>query len=587
MSKVINYDSLWGEEFSLPNEKKEAKKIKEKIAQAVDVQASVEKQIKSKKLTWEEKEEVIRKEVLRVLSKQTNNIVCIKTLEALHEYIDKAIKNGRIAIDTETNNTTDTYTCKLAGPCIYTPGEKQAYIPINHRDPHTKERLPWQLIESDIRNEFQRLVDNNVKIIMHNADFDYQVIYRTCDIKLPIYWDTMLAAQVINENEPASLKEQYINKIDPEQEKYSITHLFDGVHYEDVDPELFTYYAATDAFMTDKLYEWQVREFSKPDNKGIYKLFRDVEMPVMPVVANMELRGVSIDKEFNRRLSTKYTKQLNQCDEKIDQALKELQPTIDKWKLSEEANKKTRAYQPKKTKMTEAEIVEKYPFVDVEKGMRYKVGKTLIEQLGDPINLASPVQLAILFYDILKCPVVDKKSPRSTSEEALETLAKLTNLNICKLLVERRGIVKLLSTYIDNIPQLLDFWGDGKIRTHFKQYGAKTGRFSSGGSTKYMDEDGNNQEISGVNLQNIPAGIKYLRMQYTADVSDYYIELNDDYYEVPYFNEVETLRGWIPVNKLLKGDILILDDGNAVLREIIFENNVAKLFVGTSYSPQD
>ena len=87
-----------------------------------------------------------------------------------------------------------------------------------------------------------------------------------------------------------------------------------------------------------------------------------------------------------------------------------------------------------------------------------------------------------------------------------------------------RGIVKLLSTYIDNIPQLLDFWGDGKIRTHFKQYGAKTGRFSSGGSTKYMDEDGNNQEISGVNLQNIPAGIKYLRMQYTADVSDYYIE---------------------------------------------------------------
>ena len=191
--------------------------------------------------------------------------------------------------------------------------------------------------------------------------------------------------------------------------------------------------------------------------------------------------------------------------------------------------------------------------------------------------MASPTQLAILFYDILKVPVVDKKQPRATGEDALIALAEKTDLNICKLLVERRGLVKLLSTYIDNIPQLVNFWGDGKIRTHFKQYGAKTGRFSSGGSIKYVDDEGHNREISGVNAQNIPAHLKELRMQFMADISDYYIDANDDYYEVPYFNEVETLRGWIPVDKLLKGDVLILNDGNVVLSEIIFENNIVKL----------
>ena len=508
-------DSLWGEEFIVPDNKEKAKKIKAKIKNPTETQVSVEKQVKSKKLSINEKMDIIKAEVLRVLGKQANNILCIKNRADFHSYIDKAIVNGRIDIDTETNNTTDTFTCQLMGPCLYTPGEKQIYVPLNHRDTERKERLSWQLTENDVKEEFQRLIENNVKIIMHNADFDYQVIYKTCNVELPIYWDTMLAAQVLDENEPASLKEQYISKIDPEQEKYSINKLFEGVYYADVDPEIFAYYAATDALMTDKLYEWQVKEFQKPDNSKIYKVFRDVEMGVMPVVAKMELRGVSIDQEFNKRLHDKYTNLLTKCDEKIDIELKALQPTIDAWKLSPEANEKTRSYQPKKTKMTEAEIAEKYPLVD-EKG-RYKIGKAMIDQLGDPINMASPTQLAILFYDILKAPVVDKKQPRATGEDALIALAEKTDLNICKLLVERRGLVKLLSTYIDNIPQLVNFWGDGKIRTHFKQYGAKTGRFSSGGSIKYMDNEGHNREISGANAQNIPAHLKELRMQFMAD----------------------------------------------------------------------
>ena len=73
----------------------------------------------------------------------------IQTEEDLVKYIDKCIENGKIAIDTETNNSLDPLTCKLMGPCIYTPGQKNAYIPINHVDPNTRELLPNQLTEQE------------------------------------------------------------------------------------------------------------------------------------------------------------------------------------------------------------------------------------------------------------------------------------------------------------------------------------------------------------------------------------------------------------------------------------------------------
>jgi len=508
-------ESLWGDDFKLPDEKVKTKKIKEKLSKPKTTEASIEKQVKSKKVSIKEKMILIKAEVLRVLGKQADNVMCIRDKETLNDYISKAIKVGRIAIDTETNNTTDTHTCKLMGPCLYTPGEKQVYIPINHRDPETKEKLPNQLTEQDMHDAFQRIVDAGTHIIMHHADFDYQVIHYTCGIDLPVFWDTMLAAQVLNENEPASLKEQYIAKIDPDQEKYKINDLFEGVHYADVDPDVFAFYAATDSKMTDALYEWQVNEFAKPDNVKLYRVFRDVEMAVMPVVAKMEMRGVAVDEEYNRRLSEKYNNKLTVCDAAIAEELEKLKPMINAWRLSKEANEASRAYAPKKSKKKDDEIAAQYPFVD-EKGMRYKVGKALVEQLPEEINLGSPVQLAILLYNILKAPVVDKKQPRATGEDALEALAEKTQLPICNLLIERRGLVKLLSTYIDNIPVLVNFWPDRHVHTHFRQYGAKTGRFSSGGKVRYMDDEGRNCEISSVNMQNIPAGQKELRMQFKA-----------------------------------------------------------------------
>lgn len=76
----------------------------------------------------------IQEEVYRILGKYKDNTLVIKDLKSFEDYITIAIRNGYIAVDTETNNSLDPITCKIMGLCIYTPKMKQAYIPINHID---------------------------------------------------------------------------------------------------------------------------------------------------------------------------------------------------------------------------------------------------------------------------------------------------------------------------------------------------------------------------------------------------------------------------------------------------------------------
>ena len=211
--------SLWGPTFTIPEQAATINKVQA----ALENPKEVKKIIASKKLPVEEKLMLVKAEVNRILGKYKDDTVLIKTKTELKQYIDKALENKIIAIDTETNNSLDPITCKLMGPCIYTPGLKNAYIPVNHVDLKTGERLDWQLTEQDIYEEFKRL--DGIEIITHNGKFDYEVLYCTIGWKMPVTWDTMIAARLLDENEKASLKEQYRTKMDPSQEKYDIEHL--------------------------------------------------------------------------------------------------------------------------------------------------------------------------------------------------------------------------------------------------------------------------------------------------------------------------------------------------------------------------
>ena len=528
-------EGLFGKEFEIkvPEKKKSTKsEIKvgqskadiKKLAKKATVKKVAEedttKLLKSKKLSIQERLAIVKEKVLKILGKQVDNVITIRDNESFCKYIDKAIEKKIIAIDTETNNSTDPVTCKMMGLCLYIPGEKQAYIPINHVNVETGELLPNQLTYEDCRVQLQRILDNKVYILMHNGKFDYEVLKITCGICVPPHWDTLIGARLIDENKFAdkkvSLKFIYVTEIDPTQEKYSIEELFEHIPYRLVDPELFALYAATDSLMTYRVWEWEKPYFDGPENARLKWLAENIEMPIVQVTAEMELTGVCIDQELGARLKDKYTKQLEEVDTEISKALEELKPEIDAWKLSPEANNKSRAYVSEKSKMTQEKIEQMYPNVDAE-GRRYKEAKPKVEQLEDPINLASPTQLAILFYDILKCPQVSRKSPRGTGEEELETIAeKMPDLKICKLLVERRGIVKLITTYIDVIPALARHWPDGRIRYRLSSMGTDTGRFASGGKFRFLDENDEPVVLNSINSQNIPSHNPEVRLLFKA-----------------------------------------------------------------------
>lgn len=523
--------SLWGEEFEIKKEPERVKKAAKKISEPKDPKVIVDRVINSRSVSILEKLTVIREEVRRILGKFVDDTILIRSEDDLKDYIDCSINNGFIAIDTETSNSLDPITCKLMGACIYTPGRKNAYIPVNHVHPETLQLLDNQLTESQIKDQFSRL--SNTKIIMHNGKFDYEVIKCTCDIPLKIYWDTEIAARILNENELAALKKQYVMHIDPDQEKYSIEYLFSGVEYSLVDPETFALYAATDSYITYRLYEWQKEQFNLPGNERIYNLFLNIEMPIVEVAAEMELLGVEIDKEYAERLSKKYHLQVDEVDQKISVELDKYLDKIKDWRSTSDAN-----YHP----------TSKKP----DKNGNFKLQKSKSEQLADPPQVTSPTQLAILLYDVFKTPVIDRKAPRGTGEDIITKI----NLPICKLILEKRGLEKLIGTYIDKLPACVCSV-DNRLHANFKQLGADTGRFSS----------------SDPNLQNIPSHMKNIRLMFRAGKHSEHIQVEDGVVSLCLNDEIQLTSGvWKVVKDLVVGEQLYNDIGNI---EVI--NNIRML----------
>ncbi len=409
------------------------------------------------------------------LGKYKEQYQLIREEKELEKYIDETIKNGFIAIDTETDSL-DPITCTIAGVCLYTPGNRGSYIPINHISYVTGIKIENQISEEFIQKQFQRLKDNQIKIIMFNAKFDIRVIKNQIGIELSCYWDGYLAARILNENEPANNLKALYNKyclIEEEKGEFTYDTLFKGIPFTHIPINTGYLYGARDAEITYKLYEFQKAFLTQDDPicikrglQGPAYVFNQIEMPLINIVAEMEDNGIDFDFEFAETLSKKYTEKLKNIE---DQFYNE----CDKFK----------------------EDIEKYR---LQTGMNCK--------LKDPINIASPIQMAILLYDILKIDPPDKSKPRGTGEEILKKIKH----PISDLLLEYREVAKLLSTYIDKMPESVNP-KTGRIHTEFNQIGADTGRFSS----------------AEPNMQNIPSQNKEIRKMFRA--TDGYVLLSSDY----------------------------------------------------------
>lgn len=387
----------------------------------------------------------------------------IFTEERLHEYISTAINNGYIALDTETTGL-DPITDKIVGACIYTPNEKPAYVPINHVSLITSQRLGNQLTNEQVAKEFQRLKDNNVKVIYFNAKFDIRVIKNQLGIELPPAWDGFIAAKVLKENEEEGnlkyLWKKYCSP-DKEAEHFTFDKLFHGYSFDLFPIKTAYLYAAKDAIMTWELFKFQ-EPYLTPNHdrckecgfEKLASLYHNIELPIITFVAEIEDNGISIDLEYIKVISEKYHKLLVEKENNFNIALNEYKDKIIQYKATHPATK-----------------------------------------LSDPINISSPTQLAELFYDILQVPSVSKKQPRGTGEDILEKM----DHPLCKPILEYRGVKKLLTTYIDKMPEILNK-KTGRIHCSFNQYGTDTGRFSS----------------SDPNLQNIPSHNKHIRPLFVA-----------------------------------------------------------------------
>lgn len=376
----------------------------------------------------------------------------------IREYIDCAITNGIISVDTETNGL-DRIDGKIAGVCLYTPGQKGVYIPVRHESFMTGIELKTNISPEFMHEQFERMNKSNIKYVLHNAKFDMHILWWMLGIKIIPYWDTQIGSQLLNENEPHKLKvlyKKYVDNADENSKVASFNSLFKGIEFNKVPPDVAYMYASFDPIMTYELYQFQ---YNFIDINGKYckekglervaEVFRNIEMPLIQVVFEMECTGVKIDTDLADKLKAQYTKHKDAAEEKFNLEIEKLNDKFDKLMIKNPA-----AYN--------------------------KLFKDGIRK----VSISSPTQLAILFYDVLEFESPDKKSPRGTGEAILKSF----NHPLVDSILEYRSMSKLLSTYIEAIPQHIAK-RDNRLHANFNQYGAKTGRFSS----------------SDPNLQNIPS----------------------------------------------------------------------------------
>lgn len=405
------------------------------------------------------------------LGQYKDEYIVIRDNKVLTSYIDTVIKNKYIAIDTETDGL-DPLQNNLAGICIYTPEEKGAYIPVNHISYITGEKASNQLPSEVILKQFQRMLSKNPFIDMFNAKFDIRFL-RAFGLK-EIYcnWDGYLASRILNENEEHKNLKWLHNKycLDGKGDAFRFEDLFKGIPFTYIPPDVGYLYAAHDPVITYELNSYQRKHLTdktnREDIKAMYWVFQNIEMPCVSVVADMEDNGILFDKEYANKLSDQYNNLLKEKEEKFYRLCDDFGEQLDKYREKQGVNNK----------------------------------------LEYPINISSASQIAIMLYDVLKLECPDKKNARATGEEVLSKL----DHPIAKAILEYREVKKLLTTYIDKLPECVNP-KDGRIHCSFNQYGADTGRFSS----------------SDPNLQNIPSHNKDIRKMFVA--SPGYVLMSSDY----------------------------------------------------------
>ncbi len=324
--------------------------------------------------------------------------------------LQNLLQQKSVCFDTETTGL-DALHAELVGIAFSYEKGKGFYVPF----PESKEEAQ-NLIE-----KLRPFLENEtIEKIGQNLKYDLKILANyNLDVKGPLF-DTMIAHYLINPDMRHSmdiLSETYLNYSPKSIEDLIGKKGKNQKSMRDVDLEEVKEYAVEDADVTFQLKEFFTSELDKTETK---KLFTEIEIPLVKVLAAMETEGINLDVDFLKKMSVEMQKEIDSFEQNI------------------------------------------------------------YETAGEKFNLASPKQLGEVLFDKLKIGGTKQKKTKTgqyaTGEEVLSYL--VNEHQIVKDILEWRQMVKLQSTYIDALPNQVDA-KTGRVHTDYMQTVAATGRLSS------------------------------------------------------------------------------------------------------------
>lgn len=369
------------------------------------------------------------------------------------EYCNNIGENDIVSLDTETSGLSfKDQTEGLAGVCIKSIGQTEAYAPVGHISSITEQPLSNQVSKESIKQGFDIMNKKHCRYVFHNAYYDLIVLKAVLGYFPKVYWDTLVAAAMLNENEPHSLKVLYDKYVmEGKAGVHKFAELFDGIPFNRISPKVGYYYSAHDCLMTEQLYLFQkpyltvgTEECKVCHLEGVSKVFNTEEIPLIEVLADMKWRGIQIDIEMAYKLKEKYEKLQKESLEKFNEAVSPLEDKI-KFYIKQHAG----------------------------------------TQLEYPINYNSPVQIKILFYEIINTGVIFEKEPNGTGKHVLDKILaspKYENTQLKKIagaLVDVKKYDKALGTFINKLIDLAESDKNHVVRPNFNGSRTRTGRLSS------------------------------------------------------------------------------------------------------------
>ena len=339
----------------------------------------------------------------------------VTTPGQLQDWVARLQAADLVAFDTETD-ALDAMRAHLVGLSLSVETGRACYIPVGHRYAGAPQQLPLAEVLEALRPVF---TDPGKRKLAQHGKYDLHVLRRHGLAVQGYCEDTMLESFVLNaggqRHDMDSLAARFLG--------------YDTVRYEDVagkgakqisfaevELERARDYAAEDADITLRLHTvLRPQLAAEPRLESVY---RDIEMPLVPVLERMEATGVAIDMDELRRQGADLSQRMLKLQQRAHQIP------------------------------------------------------------GSAFNLDSTRQLGQLLFDELKLPARVKTpgGAPSTNEEALEAIADLHELP--RLVLEHRSLGKLRSTYTDKLPLMLNP-DTGRVHTSYHQAGAATGRLSS------------------------------------------------------------------------------------------------------------